>query len=75
MEAIDGGFQITKSKAGWEQVVDNIRSGRARFSTGYQERTAQYLADFIENAVYYCESDAIPLDLDWDAALSVAQAS
>jgi hypothetical protein len=70
-------MSIIKTKAEWMSVVAALRSGKVQFSTGSQQRGAQFLADFIEDALWLIEdeNEKITLDLGYDEALSVVQAS
>ena len=68
------GTELVYSVESWQGIAERLRSGRVRFSTGHQWRTAGALADYIDSAVAGCEG-VVALDLDWDSALSVYQAA
>lgn len=69
-------MDVIKTKAEWLSVVEALRSGQVRFSTGRQQRGAGELANFIEDVITYSfGDDEIAIELDPDSALSVVQAS
>ena len=67
-------MDITLNNDTWEEVATMLRSGLVIFSTGHMERSADGLADWIEENLWLDDSDATTLDFDWDGYLMVTQA-
>lgn len=66
--------ELVYSVEAWRGIAERLRSGRVRFSTGHQCRTAAALGEWIEDAVRGAVGN-VGLTLDWDSALSVLQAA
>lgn len=70
-------MNLTFTAGTWWQIASNLNSGRVRFSTGFQQRTAPdvaaWLASEVENYPLHGEV-SIDFGENYDAYLSVLQA-